>query len=76
MNQAGHSLTTPLRRKSRHIQDIHKLSGVTWFGHCVTHIVTALREMPLPGKLQLLEDLSAFCDRQSAELRRHDRGRS
>jgi hypothetical protein len=75
MAPADPGTTTPSRRKYRDIHEITKLSGVTWFGHCVTHIVTAMRELPPAGKLMLLEDLVAFCTRQHAEIQRHQRDR-
>jgi hypothetical protein len=50
--------------------EIIKLDNVTWFGHCVITIATALRELPGPAKHQLIADLQRYLHRQASELRR------
>ena len=59
-----------LLRRPRMKAEIIKLDNVTWFGHCVITIATALRELPGPAKHQLIADLQRYLHRQASELRR------
>jgi hypothetical protein len=67
--------TPPIGRKFRNIKEIHRLDGTTWYGTILTTIATALRELDVDGKLQLLEDLRAHVERQHREILRHQRDR-
>ena len=58
--------------------DIQKLDNVTWFGHCVIHLASALRDLPTAdAKLLLIQNLMEYMDRQKRGIRRnkHDRPR-
>ena len=44
---------------------------MTWFGHCITNVSTALKALPTAGQLMLISDLRDFLDRQEQEIRRH-----
>jgi hypothetical protein len=33
------------------MNDIEKLDNVTWYGHCVIHVMTAINELPEEAKL-------------------------
>jgi hypothetical protein len=50
-----------------------KLPHMTWFGHCITNVSSALNALPTAGQLMLISDLRAFLDRQEQEIRRHQR---
>ena len=50
-----------------------KLPHMTWFGHCIVNVATALRALPPAGQLMLISDLRDFLDRQEQEIRRHQR---
>jgi hypothetical protein len=45
---------------------------MTWFGHCIFNVATALRALPSAGQLMLISDLRYFLDRQEQEIRRHE----
>ena len=40
---------------------------MTWFGHCIVNVTTALRTLPPAGQLMLIRDLRDFLDRQEQE---------
>ena len=42
---------------------------MTWFGHCIVNVTTALRSLPPAGQLMLISDLRDFLDRQEQEIR-------
>jgi hypothetical protein len=44
---------------------------MTWFGHCITNVSSALNALPRAGQLMLISDLRDFLDRQEQEIRRH-----
>jgi hypothetical protein len=48
---------------------------MTWFGHCISNVATALRALPSAGQLMVISDLRDFLDRQEQEIRRHERER-
>jgi hypothetical protein len=54
---------------------IRKGPGMTWFGHCIVHVSTALRTLPPAGQLMLIRDLRDFLDRQEQEIHRRQRAR-
>jgi hypothetical protein len=54
---------------------VRKLPHMTWFGHCIVNVTTALRALPSAGQLILIGDLRDFLDRQEQEIRRHVRER-
>lgn len=50
-------------------EDIEKLDNVTWFGHCVIHVATALRELPTEdAKLHLIESLWSYLERRKQDI--------
>jgi hypothetical protein len=51
---------------------VHKLPHMTWFGHCIINVTTALRALPSAGQLMLISDLRDFLDREEQEIRRHE----
>jgi hypothetical protein len=40
---------------------------MTWFGHCITNVSSALKALPTAGQLMLISDLRGFLDRQEEE---------
>jgi hypothetical protein len=48
---------------------------MTWFGHCIVNVTTALRTLPPAGQLMLIRDLRDFLDRQEQEIDRRQRAR-
>jgi hypothetical protein len=54
---------------------VRKLPHMTWFGHCIINVSTALQALPSAGQLMLISDLRDFLDRQEQEIRRHERER-
>jgi hypothetical protein len=40
---------------------------MSWFGHCIVNVTTALRALPSAGQLMLIYDLRDFLDRQEQE---------
>jgi hypothetical protein len=48
---------------------------MTWFGHCIVNVTSALRALPSAGQLMLIHDLRDFLDRQEQEIRRRKRAR-
>jgi hypothetical protein len=52
---------------------VRKLPQMTWFGHCIVNVSTALQALPSAGQLMLISDLRDFLDRQEQEIRRHER---
>ena len=51
------------------MHEIEKLDNVTWFGHCVIHLMAALDDLPDQAKLILCRDLEIFIRRQQRALR-------
>jgi hypothetical protein len=41
---------------------------MTWFGHCIVNVTTALRTLPPAGQLMLIRDLRDFLDRQDKKF--------
>jgi hypothetical protein len=50
-----------------------KALHMTWFGHCITNVSSALKALPTAGQLVLISDLRNFLDLQEQEIRRHQR---
>jgi hypothetical protein len=48
-----------------------KTPHMTWFGHCITNVGSALRALPTAGQLMLISDLRNFLDLQEQGIRRH-----
>ncbi len=51
------------------MDDIEKLDNVTWFGHCVIHVMAALNDLSDEAKLTFCRDLERFIRRQQRALR-------
>jgi hypothetical protein len=47
---------------------------MTWFGHCITNVNSALKALPTAGQLMLISDLRYFLARQEQEIRRRSSG--
>jgi hypothetical protein len=47
---------------------IEKLDNVTWYGHCVIHLMAALSDLPEEAKRDFCQDLSKFIRRQQRAL--------
>ncbi len=47
---------------------IEKLDNVTWYGHCVIHVMAALNDLPDQAKLVFCVDLEKFSRRQQRVL--------
>jgi hypothetical protein len=47
---------------------IEKIDNVTWYGHCVIHVVAALNDLPVEAKLAFCRDLENFIKRQSRAI--------
>jgi hypothetical protein len=50
------------------MHDIEKLDNVTWYGHCVIHVIAALNDLPEDAKLVFCRDLERFIRRQERAL--------
>jgi hypothetical protein len=50
-----------------------KARHMTWFGHCITNVSSALKALPTAGQLMLINDLRDFLDRQEQEIRQRER---
>jgi hypothetical protein len=50
------------------VSDIEKLDNVTWYGHCVIHLMTALKDLPNDAKRAFCQDLERFIKRQERAL--------
>jgi hypothetical protein len=46
------------------MDNIDKIDNVTWYGHCVIHVVAALNDLPDQAKLVFCRDLAKFIKRQ------------
>ena len=46
---------------------VRKLPQMTWFGHCIVNVSTALQALPSAGQLMLISDLRDFLDRQEQD---------
>ena len=53
-----------------------KLPHMTWVGHCITNVSSALNALPTAGQLMLISDLRDFLDREEQEIRRHESERN
>ncbi len=51
------------------MNEIEKLDNVTWFGHCVIHVMAALGDLPDEVKLEFCQQLAKFIKRQQQALR-------
>jgi len=47
---------------------IEKIDNVTWYGHCVIHVMAALSDLPEDAKLAFCRELEKFIQRQQSEL--------
>ena len=54
---------------SRCMNEIEKLDNVTWYGHCVIHLMAALSDLPDQAKLTFCRDLEKFIRHQHRTLR-------
>ena len=43
--------------------EVEKLDNVTWYGHCVVHVMAALKDLPDEAKLLFCRDLERFVRR-------------
>jgi hypothetical protein len=50
------------------MDDIEKLDNVTWYGHCVIHVMAALNDLADDAKLDFCQELSKFVMRQRRAL--------
>jgi hypothetical protein len=50
------------------MDNIEKIDNVTWYGHCVIHVVAALKDLPDQAKLAFCRDLEKFIKRQHRAL--------
>ena len=50
------------------MDEIEKLDNVTWYGHCVIHVVAALNDLPDEAKLDFCQELWKFIRRQKMAL--------
>ena len=48
------------------MNDIEKLDNVTWFGHCVIHVMAAISDLPDEAKLVFCQDLEKFIRARNA----------
>ena len=53
---------------STRMDNIEKIDNVTWYGHCVIHVVAALKDLPDQAKLAFCRDLEKFIKRQHRAL--------
>jgi hypothetical protein len=51
---------------------VRKLPHMTWFGHCIVNVTSALRALPSAGQLMLISDLRDFLDREEQKIRRRE----
>ena len=45
-----------------------KLDNVTWYGHCVIHVMAAINDLPQDAKLVFCQDLEKFIKHQERVL--------
>ena len=50
------------------MHEIEKLDNVTWYGHCVIHVMAAIQDLPDEAKLAFCRDLEKFIRRQGRTL--------
>jgi hypothetical protein len=50
------------------MKDIEKLDNVTWYKHCVIHIMAAINDLPEEAKLAFCCDLERFIRHQERAL--------
>jgi hypothetical protein len=50
------------------MNDVEKLDNVTWYGHCVIHVMAALNGLPEQAKLVFCRDLERFIRHQERTL--------
>ncbi len=51
------------------MDNIEKIDNVTWYGHCVMHVMAALADLPEDAKLTFCRNLDKFIRRRQRELR-------
>jgi hypothetical protein len=51
------------------MNNIEKLDNVTWYGHCVIHLMAAINDLPDHAKPAFCRDLERFIKRQHRALR-------
>jgi hypothetical protein len=69
-NQGGALAVPSLQLKDGEVtmNDIEKLDNVTWYGHCVIHVMAAISDLPDEAKLVFCQDLEKFIRRQERVL--------
>jgi hypothetical protein len=69
-NQGGALAVASLQLKMGEVtmNDIEKLDNVTWYGHCVIHVMAAISDLPDEAKLVFCQDLEKFIRRQERVL--------
>ena len=50
------------------MNEIEKLDNVTWYGHCVIHVMAAINDLPQDAKLVFCQDLEKFIKHQERVL--------
>ena len=50
------------------MDEIEKLDNVTWYGHCVIHVMAALNDLSDEAKLDFCQGLSKFIKHQQRAL--------
>jgi hypothetical protein len=51
------------------MDNIEKIDNVTWYGHCVMHVMAALTDLPEDAKLTFCRNLDKFIRRRQRDLR-------
>ena len=51
------------------MNNIEKLDNVTWYGHCLIHLMAAINDLPDQAKSGFCRDLERFIKRQRRALR-------
>jgi hypothetical protein len=52
------------------MNEIEKLDNVTWYGHCVIHVMAALNDLQDEAKLVFCRDLERFIRRQQRAVQK------
>jgi hypothetical protein len=55
---------------------IVKLDNVSWLGHCMIHITTALNGLPPAARGTFIKDLTDFLRRQGQDVARRERDKA
>ena len=50
------------------MNDIEKLDNVTWYGHCVIHVMAAIDDLPGEAKIAFCRELEKFIRRRERVL--------